>query len=231
MHRLWRMLATLILCVMGISLLPMAVGAQQTELPQTNVQPKTGSVGTRFFFFARGFTPAEQLAIWLNAPDGRVLTTRVDGLNGADRTGRADWSWDAPSGIRAGDWQMVVRGVESGVERVITFSITYPSSVDAEGYNVQPKSGTVGTPFFFYATGFTPGERVVVWLNTPSGQAIDAKVNGLNNANRDGRVDWSWRSPLAAATGRWQMVARGVSSGVERVLSFEIIPQPELTSF
>ena len=114
--------AVLALLLMMI-IIPQPTLAQPTESAQTNVQPRSGLGGTRFFFVATEFTPFEPVAVWLNTPDGRAITAEVDDLNRANAQGRADWSWSAPTTAHPGPWQMVVRGQASGVEHVIGFEI------------------------------------------------------------------------------------------------------------
>jgi hypothetical protein len=116
-----RIIPVLLLTI--ISMMPWPALAQSPESAQTNVQPRSGLAGTRFFFVATGFAPFEPVAVWLNTPDGRAIAAEVDDLNRANAQGRADWSWSAPTTTQPGPWQMVARGQESSVEHVIGFEI------------------------------------------------------------------------------------------------------------
>lgn len=89
-----------------------------------NVQPRTAVAGTRFAFFARGFTPGETISTWLVKPNGETIDDDdVRQLNEASSTGRADWYWYSPLDAMPGTWRMVARGDESGNEVVIPFEI------------------------------------------------------------------------------------------------------------
>jgi hypothetical protein len=88
--------------------------------------------------------------------------------------------------------------------------------------NVTPAVGPPGARFAFVAFGFNANERIGVWVNTPGGEAIAITVERLNQADGDGRADWYWTAPADAQPGTWQLIARGLDSKVERVISFEI---------
>jgi hypothetical protein len=88
--------------------------------------------------------------------------------------------------------------------------------------NVYPDVGYPETRFAFYASGFEDNEAVGTWLNTPAGESIEAEVNQLYHANGEGRADWYWVAPFGVPTGTWEMVARGLDSGYEVVIPFEI---------
>ncbi|MCG8350095.1 MAG: hypothetical protein MI924_20200 [Chloroflexales bacterium] len=90
------------------------------------VEPVAGPSGTEFVFAAGGFLPNERLGVWTNNPDGTV--SDILDANGdvfmlfADDDGVAVWSvfvQDIP-----GVYQMVVFGLESGVQVVIPFEVT-----------------------------------------------------------------------------------------------------------
>ncbi len=113
----------LLLTVMMVSgLVSVPVKAQPQDVP-FNVEPKVGSAGTRFAFVAFGFRGNERVGVWLNTPDGRAIAARAEQLNRATREGRVDWFWRAPAGIQPGTWQMVARGIDSGVQRIIPVEI------------------------------------------------------------------------------------------------------------
>jgi hypothetical protein len=97
--------------------------APDPERLDSNVQPNAGPGGTTFSFYATGFDGEEEIGIWLNTPDGRVLDAETDELYQATPSGRADWEWTAPVNAQPGMWSMVARGKESGVERVLIFEL------------------------------------------------------------------------------------------------------------
>lgn len=88
--------------------------------------------------------------------------------------------------------------------------------------SVFPAAGPAGTRFGFIASGFQSRERVAVWLNTPDAQVVAVEAEALRRATREGRVNWFWTAPTGARTGTYQMVAHGVRSGVERVITFTV---------
>jgi hypothetical protein len=88
--------------------------------------------------------------------------------------------------------------------------------------SVFPASGPAGTRFGFIASGFQSRERVAVWLNTPAGQAQTVATEALRPATREGRVNWFWTPEEGTPNGTYQFVARGVRSGVERTVTFQV---------
>lgn len=209
--------------------LPDRASAQQEPEPLFNVNPHAGTAGTRFAFMATGFLGYERVGVWLNDPEGRPLSANAENLDPATGFGRVDWFWTAPASVRVGTWQMVARGIQSGVQRIIPFEIGAPllvgpppAEVPGITSNVNPRAGTPGTRFAFMATGFQSGEPVGVWVNTPDGQPLPISAEQLNPANRDGRADWFWTAPSYFRPGTWQMLAYGTRSGLQRIIVFEI---------
>ena len=103
-----------------------------------------------------------------------------------------------------------------------TFAPVYVAAQTTPITNVNPGMGAPGTRFAFMATGFASGEKIAVWVNTPTGAPMAITAEELNGANSDGRGDWFWTTPDNAAAGTWQMVARGATSGTQRVISFVV---------
>ena len=85
--------------------------------------PSEGTPGMRFSFSGAGFTPDEEIRVWLNLPDGRVIATEVEGILRAAPDGRVGWTWVAPTDGPLGAWQMVAHGATSGVEAVAPFTL------------------------------------------------------------------------------------------------------------
>lgn len=96
-----------------------------------------------------------------------------------------------------------------------------PRAVVASDQGAEPGAGAPGTTFAFFATGFDDTESVGYWFNDPDGNLHANDHAYVVNAWR-GRADWSWESPADAKPGFWSAVATGKSSGVERVIVFEI---------
>ncbi|MEN9936522.1 MAG: hypothetical protein RLZZ387_3101 [Chloroflexota bacterium] len=214
----------LILAILA-ALLVVGPAAAQTAPGDASVFPSAGPAGTRFSFIASGFRSRERVAVWLNAPDGRVLTVEADQLRRATRYGRVNWFWTVPEGTAAGTYQMVAHGVTSGVERVITIQVGQepaqpaPAAPD-ERANVFPGQGRPGTLFRFYARGYLKGESVALWVNRPDGTAQAVEAERIEVA--EARLDMAWSAPTDAQAGRWELVIVGRTSGVQVVIPFEI---------
>lgn len=218
MRYLWSLLV-------GVALLAGAlaptVSAQSAS--EASVFPASGPAGTRFSFFAAGFQSRERVAVWLNRPDGRVEAVEVESLRRATREGRVNWFWTAPEGAPGGAYQMVARGVRSGVERTISFEVgasAAPTPEPGARSNVYPGEGRPGTLFIFFARGYARGESVALWVNRPDGTAAAIEPERIEVA--DDRLDLSWQAPGDALPGRWELVAVGRTSGVQTVIPFTI---------
>jgi hypothetical protein len=137
--------------------------------------------------------------------------------------GRVDGSWAAPLDAAPGAWQIIVRGVDSHVERAIPVTITPANGTSPTlQMTVQPASGAPGSRFIFSATGLSPNENLSLWLNTPDGHVMDATIEGIAKTAPDGRAGWTWVAPADAKLGTWQMVAHGRQSGSEVVATFTL---------
>lgn len=226
-----------------------AADPQPTATPQPvgesqNVNPREGSFGTRFDFFATGFQAGEAVGYWATAPSGAVLASNNEVY--ANENGRVDWQWVAPNDIEVGAWSIVAQGKTSGTLRSLQIQIIAPAATAVptaeptavppaeptavptseppsnpdNGQNVSPRFGSIGTVFNFYATGFKAGESVGYWATSPSGVTVPSNQEVI--ANSDGRADWSWSSPIDAESGTWLIVAQGKESGALRTLQIEI---------
>jgi hypothetical protein len=211
----------LYLCIALLMLLTMVtVGTPVVAAQDQSVEPAAGPAGTTFTFHIRGFDHDERVAYWLNTPNRTILAIGDHGTSASG--GRITYSWTSRAGIPLGFWQFVAHGVNSGVEKVVTFEVTGGGSAPAPGLaNVVPTVGGAGSTFTFYANGFAAGERVGYWLNPPTGTV--SVIDDLQHfANGDGQFSATWVAPSNVAPGIWQLVAQGTQSGVLQVVSFEI---------
>lgn len=218
-----RYLLALLVALVALTSFATQPAAAQSAVGEISVYPTTGPAGTRFAFLASGFRSRERVAVWLNAPDGRVLTVETESLRSATREGRANWFWTAPEGTPNGTYQMVARGVLSGVERVITFQLGAEVAATPEAgarANVYPGEGRPGTLFAFFAVGYAKGESVALWVNRPDGQAQAIEAERLEID--EGRLDFSWIAPDDVPSGSWEVVAVGRESGTQTVIPFTI---------
>ncbi len=197
-------------CVGVFTILPPPAPAT----PAVNVHPATGRPGARFVFFAAGFAPDEPIGFFLTTPEGEETPVTVEQLRIFN--GRVDWAWTTPDNAAPGVWRFRVVGGNSRFEQIMTWTIERA----APSTGVVPGNGRAGTLFRFFAEGLQGSEGVIFWVNRPDGraEAVTPERVGVNN----GRVDWSWMAPRDAPPGQWSIVVRGVSSGIERVVLFEI---------
>jgi len=182
--------------------------------PDANAYPAVGRPGTRFVFFAAGFAPDDPIGFFLTAPGGEETLVAVE--QPRIFNGRVDWAWTAPDNAAPGIWRFRVVGGNSRFEQTLAFTVERP----AAAVGVNPGRGRAGSLFQFFADGLQGREGVIFWVNRPDGRAEKATVERV--AVNDGRAEWSWIAPDDAPPGQWSMVVRGVNSGIERVVLFEI---------
>lgn len=204
--------------------------ASGTQLvPQGRISPSSGGPGTTFTFFVRGFSEGTEVAYWATNPEGEILGNLSYKVITNDK-GEAQWDWTAPRNAMPGPWYMVAQQVNR-IRNValISFEIRLgegpPSPAGDMNVDVEPFSGTPTTVFSFFAMGFTPGERVGFWFNTPDGNIVADTKNYALFADKEGIAQWTWTPPAHPLPGFWKAVARGEVSGVERLITFEIRPQ------
>jgi len=178
------------------------------------VHPSVGRPGARFVFFATGFAPDDPIAFYLIDPDGTETTVAVE--QPRIFNGRVDWAWTVRDNAAPGVWRFRVVGGNSRFEQTLAFVVERPVAT----VGVNPGRGRAGSLFQFFADGLQGREGVIFWVNRPDGRA--EKATAERAAVNDGRVYWSWIAPDDAPPGQWSMVVRGVNSGIERVVLFEI---------
>jgi hypothetical protein len=86
------------------------------------VDPPIGAPGSRFFFFATGFEPNEDVYFWAVSSDGTEYRKEKYHIT-ANNNGRADWNWKTPADASQGTWQMYAQGENSLVRQVIPFDV------------------------------------------------------------------------------------------------------------
>lgn len=212
-----RITPLLVLCMLG-AMLALAAPAAAQSAQEPRVNPAEGPPNTLFSFFVPGFRSGERVGVWFNTPDGRIQV--LEETVRAGRNGLANWTWQAPRNAREGVWQAVSRGSRSEVQVVLTFTIRADRPAAVAEANVQPRIGTPGARFVFYATGFNTDEAVRYTLLNPAGRPVEFVPDIPRTYN--GRVDWSWTSSLRSPAGMWQMIVRGVDSGVQHTIPFEL---------
>lgn len=192
--------------------------------PSVAVEPLVGAPGTRFALSASGYPPRETVYYAVVAPDGtRYEKGKYDVLS--DEKGTAYWTWKSPDDAIDGIWMMEVWGDTLPLQQTIYFEIQTPGAVSQvqqpDAIAVDPPEGFPGSRFFFYATGFPPGETVHYWAVDPNGNMYDnSKYEVLSN--EDGRADWNWKVPEDGEKGTWTMFAEGDKSLIQRHITINI---------
>lgn len=220
--RPWSLIRAFVLLALVLSELTLmsrpAVAADQS------VVPAVGAPGATFSFFATGFTPGEQVSFWTNDSSAQTRGNPLYRVT-ASPSGRADWSWTAPSDAALGNWTMVAYGVTSRFQTVIAFSVAAAGTPPNPNENLpilaSPRTGSAGTTFAFYATGFEDREVVGFWATAPDHRVVGSNAFRVMS-NRQGRADWTWTVPEGVPPGTWLMTAKGESSFVERSITIEI---------
>jgi hypothetical protein len=142
----------------------------------------------------------------------------MPGNTSVDLHARFNWSVDATtstpsrhgSGSTDGDEPLIV--APDGV-------LTNPNVIDSvPRAAIEPRSGGTGSLFRAYASGFTGGERVSIWLNTPNGVA--AVPHDLI-ANANGEV-WPEFSSSDLVPGSYGLVIYGQESTQTLVVPFTV---------
>jgi hypothetical protein len=197
--------------------------------PQAAIEPRSGGAGGLFRAYASGFRGGERISIWLNTPSG-IAAIPHDLI--ANSNGEV-WPEFSSSGLAPGSYGLVIYGQESTQTLVVPFTVSgsavsqppaapqpavAPQSGGATFANIEPKSAGSGTQFHAYARGFRGGERISIWLNTPSG--IAAVPHDLI-ANANGEV-WPEFSSSDLAPGSYGLVIYGQESTLTLVAPFTI---------
>ncbi len=98
-----------------------------------------------------------------------------------------------------------------------------PADIDA---TVTPKSGPIGTDFYFQASNFEPNESVSVWMTSPDKQ--QAIPLDDTQANDDGTVTKvkKIRTGHLSQQGVWIITAQGIDSGHQSFAHFMLGETP-----
>jgi hypothetical protein len=201
------------------------------------VTPQAGQPGQVFVLEATGFRPGEEVAVWLNVPDGSVLgadnfrvTADANGALPAGSVGFQSFE-DEPTGI----WSFVAQGTESkrtavGYFLVVGSAISrapepqppVPANVDAR---VDPSAGPAGTIFVFGAGGFRSGEEVDITIKASDGREIGAPFS--MRADSGGSITYAgvyYVSTPGEPLGLYTFTAKGRTSGKVSTAYFVLTP-------
>jgi|HigsolmetaAR202D_1030399.scaffolds.fasta_scaffold13111_3 hypothetical protein len=100
-----------------------------------------------------------------------------------------------------------------------------PLIPESRNARVVPEAGQPGEVFVFLAGGFTPKEKVSIWLNAPDGSVYGA--NFQITADAEGLIEpIQFTTAAETPLGVWSFVAHGNSSNNEAVGFFLLIGAP-----
>ncbi|NJN15941.1 MAG: hypothetical protein HC822_06450 [Oscillochloris sp.] len=208
--------------------LPFEVTPGDVTAPVRSISPESGPPGTTFSITIGGLQPNEEVGTWLNQPNGARVDSGTPYLK-ADLNGVANWSWTAPADAPAGNWQAVTRGIESGSEVVLNFTVgganLPPEEQQARG-SVTPQSGPRGTTFTFQVAGFVPGETIAYWVTDADRNPQRERTTVV--ADQAGYAGWTYTVPddPNVKPGDWSMSALGEDSRRQVVMPF-VVSGPE----
>lgn len=193
--------------------------ADQPASPGPGIAPSVGVPGGTFTVTVEDFRPNDVIYYWVESPSGAII--EADEEIRADDAGRAVWDWQAPTNAEGGEWLMIVRGLGQDERLRLPFRIEAPAQPAAE-LGVTPASGSPGTLFQFFATGFEPFEEIDTWAFWEPDEYTTYHVEQEVEADADGRAAWEWMAPADAPGGQWNMVARGYQERKLHIIAFTI---------
>jgi hypothetical protein len=210
---------------------------QRPLVPQSKdsiVVPQAGLPGQSFVFAAIGFESNEKVSIWLNQPDGAILSAPFQATansSGEIEPVQFNSAEDSPLGV----WSFVAHGIASEHEAVGYFLLIgsaigrapapgpgVPPNVDAR---VDPPAGPPGTIFFFDAFGFRAGEDVQIVITRSDGQKTSADF--VVRADAAGSIRYAgiyYATGLEYPMGLYNFTAQGRTSGKVSTAYFVLTP-------
>ncbi|MBK9714848.1 MAG: hypothetical protein IPO81_26665 [Kouleothrix sp.] len=103
-------------------------------------------------------------------------------------------------------------------------SLVRPLLPPSKNARVSPQAGQPGQLFLFSATGFQPGEKVGVWINSANGSMIGASFQvTADSTGAIGGDQLSFLTDKTAPLGVWSFVGQGVASGRQAIGYFLLI--------
>ncbi len=200
------------------------------------VIPESGPRGTTFVLDARGFSPRENVGIWLTAPDqstfGADFQVRADDQGSI---GYARIEITTNQDFQSGIWSFNAQGVRSGNQAIGYFRINRTGGVvgDASRLGVVahdelsiqgqafivPVAAPPGTPFRLQASGFAPGERVSSWITGPDGTSTPIRDSAVQVDEGFVQVDFGTGG---LSNGFYTAVAQGHNTAVIGAASFKL---------
>jgi hypothetical protein len=215
-----------------------AVPAQPTAAPDPcadvpagqdmTIKPSCGQPGTRFDQVGHGFSPGENVGVYVTNPDQSVVG--ASGQGSADNTGTVTgWHFDSTADDPLGIYDVTMEGVQSHHKAIGYFKIIAPSGNSAGCDNIPasvnmtvvPTCGPAGTSFSFSATGFLPGETVGRYYTSPDGTVIPGRSQ--STATGSGTVSGiTFRTTSNSPRGIWAATYEGVQSHNKAIGYFKV---------
>lgn len=232
MRTVTRVLALLIAMLAGV-----ALGVRPVQAQDVSVSPDIGPPGTTFRFSTGGFTPNEIVTVTFRTPSGQTIrftdSAGFDIRLFADSAGRVTWSYttarDAESGVYIAEASNIGKRVQRRLGFVVQAGATSQETAPpapSGSVLVRPEVGPPGQLFIFRTAGFTPAERVGIWLHSPDGSistlTLDISGRGEFFADRTGALEWAVGTTAATPDGRYVAVAVGTVSGETRIAAFTV---------
>ncbi len=180
-----------------------------------SVDPTAGSTDTTFSVQADGFNKNENVATWVQAPNGTTIDL---GEIKADSAGSVAFDVTPDSSWKAGEAIAVAHGLSSGHEYSVKFTVSAGGSSDDDSSDTDTSSGSYiandsDRTLTFYGSGYTAGERVAAWFQYPS-ELSTSTAHALPDVTADasGNVSFSFTVGAAYPFGGYNIAAQGASS-------------------
>jgi hypothetical protein len=221
--------------------------ADQVQLTGANSTPVPA--GTVLTISGAAYGADEAVGLWINVPSGIAISSDslgqtdsyidgavipLDNMAYTDDSGTFSYSLDT-SGLTAGSYSLVAHGLDSGVEKVFNFTI----SSAASAVRLTATSDTTivaGTVLTINGAAYQADEPVGLWINVPDGTTVSSDSLGQTDSYIDGTVipldNMAYADDAGGFTytvdtsglpsGSYSLVAHGLKSGIDGVLSFTI---------
>lgn len=205
-----------LLAAIGLALAPAPV-AMAAGLTPVEPTVKAGETAT---FVGTDFQANEMVTWWVTTPRGVVISDD-DYDAQADNSGRVVARYSLPDNAEDGAWALTAYGRSSEMAASAPFTVVGGEGTPEPLAAVSPPVGPPGATFSFFGADFNDDEPISYWFTGPDG-AVAAAFPAEKNATDDGRVDFSWTSPVDAQSGQWVVTIQGVDSGRARAVPFMI---------
>ncbi|MEF3275591.1 MAG: hypothetical protein K6356_14575 [Chloroflexus sp.] len=192
------------------------------QVASLNVSPAVAYQNTSVTLSGNGFLPGETVSVWITYPDYTVYGVAVVKI---DDQGRFNHPY-LPDFLGAtftptGRYTYTARGWQSGREAYasLTVEVAPAAGVSGAQLTVDRPIQAQGATFTFRGSGYQPGERVAIWLRYPNNAVADLDTRTADSNGQIGLVIASDGIPI----GRYALTARGLQSGVNGIVDFEVL--------